>query len=344
MLGQLAWYVVLTLAATAVVWKGSTMLEGASERLSAYYGLPAVVQGAVVVAVGSSFPELSSTVISTVVHGEFNLGVSAIVGSAIFNLLVIPALSGIFAEGVDADRTLVYKEAQFYMIAVSVIVITFALAVIYNPAGSLADGTRELKGVVTRPLALIPVAFYGVYVFTQYQDTMDYDAATEAASDADPLRDWGRLALSLVIIAVAVEGLVRAALGFGDFFGTSDFLWGLTILAAGTSLPDTIVSVRAARADEGVTSLANVLGSNVFDLLVAVPAGVLVVGQAEIDFAVAVPMMGFLTLATVIVFGLLRTELELSKAESWSLLGVYFLFIGWMILETFDVTNAVPGA
>jgi len=343
MLAQLAWYVALTVAATAVVWKGSTMLEGASERLSAYYGLPAVVQGAVVVAVGSSFPELSSTVISTVVHGEFNLGVSAIVGSAIFNLLVIPALSGIFAEGVDADRTLVYKEAQFYMIAVSVIVITFALAVIYNPAGSVADGTRQLTGIVTRPLAIIPVAFYGVYVFTQYQDTMDYDA-TEAASDADPLRDWARLAASLALIAVAVEGLVRAALGFGDFFGTSDFLWGLTILAAGTSLPDTIVSVRAARADEGVTSLANVLGSNVFDLLVAVPAGVLIVGQAEIDFAVAVPMMGFLTLATVIVFGFLRTELELSKAESWSLLVVYFLFIGWMILETFDVTNAVPGA
>ena len=74
--------------ASAIIWKGSELLESASERLSAYYKLPPVVQGAIVVAVGSCFPELSTTVISTLVHGEFELGVCAIVGSAIFNILV----------------------------------------------------------------------------------------------------------------------------------------------------------------------------------------------------------------------------------------------------------------
>ncbi|WP_049970151.1 sodium:calcium antiporter [Haladaptatus cibarius] len=338
MLVEVAEYSILAVIATVAIWKASSWLEQSSKRLSAYYGLPAIVQGAIVVAIGSSFPELASVVISTWRHGTFDLGVSAIVGSAIFNLLVIPALSGIFSDGVKADRSVVYKEAQFYMIAVSVLIITFAMAVIYYPVADM-----RLGGTVTWQLALIPIAFYGVYVFTQYQDTQDHDAE-DAPEDINPAREWLMLLASLILIAVAVEGLVEAALGFGELFNTPNFIWGLTVIAAGTSLPDTLVSVRAARESNGVTSLANVFGSNVFDLLVAVPAGVLIAGSADIDFAVTVPMMGFLTLATVVVFGFLRTELTLTKNESWGLLGVYGLFLVWMVFETAGVTNLVPGA
>ncbi|MDY7082334.1 MAG: sodium:calcium antiporter, partial [Halobacteria archaeon] len=64
-------YVALAIVSTAFVWKGSEYLESTSETLAAYYGLPATVQGAVVAAIGSSFPELSSTVLATIIHGEF---------------------------------------------------------------------------------------------------------------------------------------------------------------------------------------------------------------------------------------------------------------------------------
>ncbi len=66
---QLILYICLIAISTAVVWKGSFMLETAAESLSKYYRLPPVVQGSVVVAIGSSFPELSSTVLATLVHG-----------------------------------------------------------------------------------------------------------------------------------------------------------------------------------------------------------------------------------------------------------------------------------
>ena len=101
--------------------KGSELPETGAARLSRHYGLSVAVHGAIVVAVGSSFPELSSVVISTLAHGESALGVGTIVGSAIFDLLVIPAASALSAESLEATRDIVHKDAQFYIISVLVL-------------------------------------------------------------------------------------------------------------------------------------------------------------------------------------------------------------------------------
>jgi cation:H+ antiporter len=313
---------------TVLIWVGSMWLESAAEQLSAHYGLPAVVQGSIVVAVGSSFPELMSVVV-TALDDSFGLGVGAIVGSAIFNILVIPALSGIAVDGpLDANRTIVYKEAQFYMLAVSALIITFALAVIYYPVA----GGATLDGQVTRPIALIPLLLYGLYLFIQWQDVGDHERDDGGAVNVR--REWGRLAAGLALILVAVELLVGAVKGLTATFGIPEFLAGVTVLAAATSLPDALVSVRAARGGRGVTSLGNVLGSNTFDLLVAIPVGVLIAGSAPVSFATAVPMMGVLTVATILLFTLLRTDLTLTTAEAYALLCAYLVFLGWVIGET----------
>jgi cation:H+ antiporter len=330
--------VALAVVSTAVVWWGSTRLETAAESLSAHYGIPDVVHGAVVVAVGSSFPELASAVLATLLHDSFDLGVGAIVGSAVFNILVIPALSALYApeDVLQTNRDIVYKEAQFYMLSVAVLLLTFSFAVIYAP------GDGRLTGTVTRSLALVPLSLYGLYVFIQYQETSDYVA--QRTESVNVVRAWALLAVSLAVIVVAVEGLVRAAIGLGEVFGTPSFIWGLTVIAAGTSLPDAIVSIRAARRSRHVTSIANVLGSNVFDLLVAVPAGVLVAGDVLVDYAAAVPMMAFLTFATLVLFFTMRTELSLSDHEAVGLLTVYAIFVGWLVAETLGVVALLPSA
>ncbi|MGJ3251011.1 MAG: sodium:calcium antiporter [Elainellaceae cyanobacterium] len=152
-------------------------------------------------------------------------------------------------------------------------------------------------------------------------------------------REWMRLCASLGIIVGSVEGLLRAAIGLGDVLGTPSFLWGLTVIAAATSLPDAFVSIRAARQGKSIVSMATVWGSNIFDLLVAIPAGVLIAGASIIDFAIAAPMMGVLTLATILLFTMMRTCLTLTRGECWLLLGAYGVFIGWISLETLGVTN-----
>ncbi|MFB6223990.1 MAG: sodium:calcium antiporter [Haloarcula sp.] len=326
---------IIIVAATAVIWRGSDWLETSSERLATYYGLPDVVQGALIVAMGSSFPEVATVVVAAL-GGSMPLGVGAIVGSAIFNILVIPAGAGIATDDVlESSRTLVYKEAQFYMLAVSVLLITLALAVIYYP------DEAPLTGVVTRPLALMPLALYGLYVFIQYQDTADHDTAGDEPDGISVGRQWLFLLLGLAVILVAVERLVHSVGVLGRAAGIQEFLLGVTILAGATSLPDALVSVRAARNDRSVTSLANVFGSNTFDLLVAIPLGVLIAGAWTVDFAMAVPMFGVLTGATILLFTVLRTDLVLSKRESYALLGAYATFVVWVVVETAGAISGV---
>jgi len=339
MLVPLLIWTAVAVIATGILWKGSDWLEKASERLSNYYELPDIVQGALVVAIGSSFPELSTVVISTIMHGEFDLGVAAIVGSAIFNILVIPAAAGLVStKPLQSNRDLVYKEAQFYIISVAVLIITFAFAAIFRP---VSGGDGVILGEMNRLLALMPLAMYGFYIFIQHQDTMDFVPDVDA-SDLNPWKEWGRLLLSLVVILMGVELLVQAAIHFGDILGTPSFLWGISIVAAGTSIPDAFVSIKKARKGDALTSLANVLGSNIFDLLVCIPIGVLIAGATVINFTVAAPLMGALTLGTLLLFSMMRTDMILSRSESYVLLLVYALFLLWMALENFGVIDSIP--
>ncbi|WP_458188627.1 sodium:calcium antiporter [Haladaptatus sp. NG-WS-4] len=326
---------VLAAISTGVIWKGSELLERSAERLSKHYGLPLAVHGAIVVAVGSSFPELSSVVVSTLLHGEFSLGVGAIVGSAIFNLLVIPAVSALASEKLESTRDIVHKDAQFYVISILVLFITFALGATYVPGGT------NRAAILTPALAIFPLATYGVYVFLHFQDTREHVSAADI--DVKPAYEWARLGGSLLVIALGVEGIVRSALSLGAIFDTPPFFWGLTVIAIGTSLPDAFVSIRAARRDSSVTSLTNVLGSNTFNLLVAIPVGVLIAGPTTVDFLLAIPLMGFLGVTTLVFIVFIRTHLELTNREAYVFIALYGGFLFWIGLETMTAVDTVRG-
>jgi cation:H+ antiporter len=129
----------------------------------------------------------------------------------------------------------------------------------------------------------------------------------------------------------------------GATFDIPEFLAGVTILAATTSLPDALISISAARGGRSVTSLGNLLGSNTFDLLIAIPTGVLIVWSATVPFAVAAPMMGVMTVATVLLFTL-RTDLVLTDLESSGLFVAYLLIVAWIVAETVGALDLIVGA
>jgi len=216
-----------------------------------------------------------------------------------------------------------------------VLFVVFALGATYVPGGT------NTAAMLTPPLTVLPLATYGVYVFLHQQDASEHTA--DRVAGVSPARESVILVAALAVIGVGVEGLVRAALALGDAFGTPSFLWGLTVIAAGTSLPDAFVSVRAAQNDDSVTSLTNVLGSNTFNLLVAIPVGVLLAESATVNFLAAIPTIGFLAFATLVFIVFTRTGLELTNAEGYGFLGLYGLFLVWMTLESVGAIETVRG-
>jgi len=334
-----------TLVGTALLWFACSRLEESTHRLAEHYGIPDAVKGSILLAVASSMPELVTALLAFPVHDDFELGLSAIIGSAIFNILVIPAFS-VYARGrpLDANRDLVYREGQFYLVSVAVLMLVLSLSVIYAEPGTLPpieaeEGRRIFRGHLTPFLASFPLMLYGLYVYIQFEEVKRQRDDHPRKEGVDPWREWGMLAGTIVLILVGVEMLLRVAITLGDLLETPTFLWGMTIVAAATSLPDTFVSVRASVLGRTESSVSNVLGSNVFDLLVAVPAGVMLTGAIVINFTQIVPMMVFLVLATIVMLIFMLRDMRLSPRESHVMMALYAAFGIWMTLEAFGVMD-----
>lgn len=326
---------------TALLWAASNRLETSTHRLSERYGIPDAVRGSLLLAVASSMPELATGLLALGVHEDFELGTSAIVGSAIYNILVIPAWS-VYARGepMQTNKELIYREAQFYLIAVISLMVVLSMTVIYfGPEPLLEDGRRIFQGTFTRGLALVPLLLYGIYLYIQFEEVRDGLSENPPNLRVKPMKEWLVLLGSIGLILAGVEILLRVAIALGELLGTPTFLWGMTVVATATSLPDTFVSVKASAAGRIDSSVTNVLGSNVFDLLVAVPAAVLVAGATTINFTQIVPMMTFLVAATVVMLLLMRRGAELRRGEAHLMMALYLGFGLWMASEAFGVTN-----
>lgn len=331
-----------TLVGTALLWFACSRLEESSHRLAEHYGIPDAVKGSILLAIASSMPELMTALLALPVHADFELGLSAIIGSAIFNILVIPAFS-VYARGrpLEGNRELIYREGQFYLVSVAVLMLVLSLSVIYGGGSPLpTDGGRRIfRGEFTPFLASFPLMLYGLYVFIQLEEVKRQRDDHPRKGGINAAREWGVLAGTIVLILIGVEMLLRVAITLGDVLETPTFLWGMTIVAAATSLPDTFVSVRASVLGRTESSVSNVLGSNVFDLLVAVPAGVMLSGAVIINFTQIVPMMTFLVVATIVMLVFMLRDMHLSVREAHVMMVLYVLFGVWMTLEAFGVMS-----
>jgi len=331
-----------TLFGSALLWIACSRLEESTHRLAMHYGIPDAVKGSVLLAISSSMPELMTALLAPMVHHDFELGLAAIIGSAIYNILVIPAFS-VYARGraLTANRDLVYREAQFYLVSVAMLMLILSLTVIYHGLEpTVATSGRQIfRGEFTRTLALFPLLLYGLYLFIQFEEVRRQRDDHPRQDGINALKEWGVLLGCIVLILVGVEALLQVAITLGEALETPTFLWGITIVAAATSIPDTFVSVRASVMGRTESSLSNVLGSNVFDLLVAVPLGVMLVGAIEVNFTQIVPMMTFLIVATIVMLVFMLRDMQLSMREAHAMIILYVGFGLWITLEAFGVMD-----
>jgi cation:H+ antiporter len=307
----------------ALVVGAEALVRGAS-KLSLSFGISPLVVGLTVVAFGTSAPEMAVSVQSAWV-GQVDIAIGNVVGSNIFNVLFILGASALITPLV-VNQQLIRQEVPV-MIAVSLLF--WALA---------ADGgIGRWDGILLFGL----IVAYTVLVIRQSRREtqaveQEYDEAFASAPDSWDAH-WGvQVLLVLGGLALLVQGsrwLVEAAVDFARHLGVSELVIGLTIVAAGTSLPEVATSILAAIRGERDIAVGNVVGSNIFNILAVVGASAVVapttltVSPAVLGFDI--PVMVAVAVACLPVF---FTGNLIARWEGFLFLGYYAAYTAYLIL------------
>ena len=305
------------------------------------------VAGASLMAIGSSAPELAIALMALFTDGgaHSDVGIGTIVGSAVFNILVITGLSAVVAGGLHIHIFAVGRDIVYYLISILYLGLVF-----FDGHVSLVEAILGLVGYVV---------YMGLLIVWKYL-APDEDEEEADEQSAEPERQkvagWHHLeslvetvlrritgapdknfvwafVVSIALIVALSYVLVESTIIFSAGVGIPPVIVALTLLAAGTSAPDLMASVDVAREGRGGMAVANAVGSNTFDLLVglALPwtIALSILGLSGIDVGTGDlwVSIGILVATTLILAVFLTSERELSRREGVVLLMLYGVFV-----------------
>jgi cation:H+ antiporter len=302
----------------------SHLLSTGTNAIGQRYRINPGVRGATLDAVASSFPELCAVLVA-LYAGAFEAGVGTIAGSALYNILVIPAVSVVVGGPLQVQKAVVRRDGFLYV----AVVVGLILAAWFGPeTRSPAEVTHRLSWGVGLAGLLIYVA-YVVVLALQARTSTPLRPAEGNGKDAS-----FRLGNVVLLVAIGIAGiglathfLVHASLELFRAFGLSEAIAGVTLLAAATSLPDTLLSVFAARRGHADGAVANAFGSNSFDILICLGLPILVVGGVEVNWAESWRILVFLLASTLASVLFLITDWRLTRREAAAMGGAYALFL-----------------
>ena len=321
----------LTIAALLVaglvllVVGGELLLRGAS-KLAVSLGISPLVIGLTVVAFGTSSPELAVS-LQAVLAGQVDIAIGNVVGSNVFNVLFILGVSAAITPLVVAGQMI--RQEVPVMVGVSLLLLALAL-----------DG-----GIARWDGLLLVALLAGYTVFVIRQSRRETRALQEeyagefhiAASASWDDRLWAQALLiagGLVLLVVGSRWLVAAAIAVAEAAGVSELVIGLTVVAAGTSLPEVAASIGAALKGQRDIAVGNVVGSNIFNIL-----GVLGISAAVAPTALTVaPSMLRFDLLVMIAVALaclpvFFTGFTIARWEGWLFLFYYVAYTGYLVLQ-----------
>lgn len=239
--------------------KGADWFVDGAAGIAAKFGIPQLVIGLTIVAMGTSAPEAAVS-ITAALKGNADITIGNIVGSNILNILVILGISASITV-LSVAKSTVKVEIPF------MIAITFLLLGL----GWTGNSVNFPEGIV------LWIAFlaYLTYLFFMAKKNK------EETSEEEKNRPWWKLILltgvGLVLIVWGSDVTVDAATGIARIVGLSERFIGLTIVALGTSLPELFTSVLAARKGNADIAIGNIVGSNIFNILFVVGTSALVI-------------------------------------------------------------------
>ncbi len=309
----------------ALVAGGELLVRGAS-GLAAVARVSPLVIGLTVVALGTSSPELA-VCLQSAFAGRAEIAVGNVIGSNIFNVLLVLGLTATIAPLVVSSR--VVRLDVPLMIGASFLIGFFAL-----------DGVvSRVEGLIAFGVAVAYTVWSIVESRREKAEVVDEFSREFAPKESPTLRRVVLLVVyvvsGLVLLAFGADWLVAGASAIARRLGTSDLVIGLTIVAAGTSLPEVVASVVATIRGERDIAVGNVVGSNLFNLLVvlglgsAIVPGGMPVSQQALTFDL--PIMIAVTAACLPIF---FTGHRIDRWEGVLLLFYYVAYTTCLVLSS----------
>ncbi len=275
--------------------------------LSKRFKIPGSIVGATIAAMGSSAPEFGTSAFSVAFEAP-TIGLGTIIGSAIFNITLLVAIS-VWIRECSVSRDVLHRDGLFYLLAVLITIICM------------------WDGKISRYEAISWSCLYAVYLAWLIWDAKR--KKEEFLGDMEiPSNKKGAIYLvgGLLFIILAAGLLVRSTITITEIMGIPESLFSLVIIAIGTSISDLFISIHAARNGMGSLAISNAIGSNTFDILACL--GIPLSFRAETtvvgDIGISMPYL----LGSFLIFLLLvRIGWHLNKRDAYILLAVYVAYI-----------------
>ncbi len=314
-------WISLILLATIIIWRAGDFFSSAATYIQNKHEIPQSIKAAVIDAVASSFPEFCVAVIAVLLIGRAEVGISSIVGSALYNVLVIPAAAGLVATSpMVISREVVWRDNIFYFGVVLLL-------------GAMLWQFPDEWGAGVALIFLLAYIGYVVLLHRDFKKSKSQEKdkiITEEFEDDDEellelqseKKAWFWIMVMMFIMGGASHLLVESSLALGDLLGIDGVIMGFVVIAAGTSVPDTALSVISAKKGHYDAAVSNVFGSNIFDICVCL----------SIPILIALTMSGEPTFINLPQTGLI-----------WSLIGATLLAIYFFWSNNYTLTKVKAG-
>lgn len=290
--------------------KGADWFVDGASGLARKLGIPQLVIGLTIVAMGTSLPEAAVS-ISAALRGNAEITIGNIVGSNILNILIILGVTALIATLKVADSTVRY-EIPF------MIVVTFVLLWLGYTGGQVT----WLEGVILWVLFLL----YLRYLYMMAKKGKEEEREAEQLSTAKII---GLILAGVVMIVAGSNFAVEGASNLAKALGISQRFIGLTIVALGTSLPELVTSVSAARKHNADIAIGNIVGSNIFNILFIVGTTALI---TPVTFASGFVVDTLIAAAVgILLFVCVARTKELRKKAGIVMLLVYILYFLYLL-------------
>ena len=305
--------VVLLLVGFVFLIKGSDFFVDGASSIASLLKIPTIIVGLTIVALGTSAPEAAVSITSSLT-GSNALAVSNVIGSNLFNMLMVIGISALLSNLV-MEKSVLEKDLPFLV----GITLLWAIFIV------IGWDITNLEGII---LLIILVLYISFLVYNTRK-------SGEAKEVEEPKFT---LPKSIIFILVGLAGIVLggdlvvdSASAIAIALGMSETLVGLTIVAIGTSLPELVTSITALKKGENQLVIGNVIGSNIFNILFVLGASS-AISAIPLDSSMLIDVV-FMLAVTVLCFIFGKTQEKYDKKEGAILVVLFIVYMAFAILR-----------